>query len=89
MSRAGTPTDNPISERFVRTFKLAVTKRCRYNNVEEFVSFSTQWLNFYNETRSHHSLKHKSPNQFAKENGLKEVRFLYLKWSLLYGVDTK
>ena len=79
MSRAGTPTDNPISERFVRTFKLAVTKRFKYQNLDEFVEFATKWLNFYNDQRPHQSLKQKSPNQFAKESGLKKVEFLYLK----------
>lgn len=79
MSRAGTPTDNPISERFVRTFKLAVTKRYKYRNLDEFVEFATKWLNFYNELRPHHSLKQKSPNQYAKDLGLNIVEFLYLK----------
>lgn len=79
MSRPGTPTDNPISERFVRTFKLAVTKRFKYQNLDEFVEFATKWLNFYNNQRPHHSLKQKSPNQYAKELGLKEVKLLYLK----------
>lgn len=79
MSRSGTPTDNPISERFVRTFKLAVTKRYRYENLNEFVEFATLWLNFYNQQRPHHSLKQKSPNQYAQELGLNKVEFLYLK----------
>ncbi len=79
MSRPGTPTDNPFSERFVRTFKLAVTKRYKYENLDEFVEFATKWLNFYNNHRPHHSLKQKSPNQYAKELSLTEVHFLYLK----------
>lgn len=79
MSRAGTPTDNPISERFVRTFKLAVTKRYKYQNLDEFTEFGARWLNFYNDQRPHHSLKQKSPNQFAKEIGLNKVELLYLK----------
>ena len=79
MSRPGTPTDNPFSERFVRTFKLAVTKRYKYSNLDEFVEFTTKWLNFYNNHRPHHSLKHKSPNQYAKELSVTEVSILYLK----------
>ena len=79
MSRPGTPTDNPFSERFVRTFKLAVTKRYKYQNLDEFVEFATKWLNFYNNQRPHHSLRQKSPNQYARELGLSEVNFLYLK----------
>jgi putative transposase len=79
MSRAGTPTDNPISERFVRTFKLAVTKRYKYQHLEEFVEFATKWINFYNSQRPHHSLRQKSPNQFAQESGLNKVEFLYLR----------
>ena len=79
MSRAGTPTDNPISERFVRTFKLAVTKRFRYQNLDEFLEFATKWLNFYNNQRPHQTLKQKSPNQYASKLGLNKVEFLYLK----------
>jgi transposase InsO family protein len=80
MSRPGTPTDNGISERFVRTFKDSVVKRYKYSNLEEFQDFATKWLNFYNITRPHFSLKDKSPNEYATSLGLNEVEYLCLNW---------
>lgn len=79
MSRAGTPTDNAISERFVRTFKDSVVKRYRYSNLEEFKEFSTKWLNFYNNQRPHYSLKDVAPNEYARNLGLSEIEYLCLK----------
>jgi transposase InsO family protein len=80
MSRPGTPTDNPFAERFVETFKLAVVERYKYANLLEFVGFATKWLNFYNNERPHSSLGQKSPNEYALENGLKDVSYLYLNF---------
>ena len=80
MSRAGTPTDNGYAERFVGTFKLAVTERYKYENLREFVEFGTKWLNFYNETRPHQSLEQLSPNEFAKKNDTKTIPYLYLNF---------
>lgn len=42
MSRAGTPTDNGMVERFVQTFKLAVVERFRYENIYQFEEFATK-----------------------------------------------
>lgn len=80
MSRAGTPTDNPIAERFVQTFKLAVVERYRYENIYQFEEFATKWLNFYNNTRPHQSLGQKSPNDYARENNLPITPYLYLNF---------
>jgi len=80
MSRAGTPTDNSIAERFVGTFKLAVVQRYTYQTLGEFEQCAERWLNFYNNTRPHQSLGQKSPNQFATENGLKNVPYLSLNF---------
>ena len=80
MSRAGTPTDNPIAERFVQTFKLAVVERYAYRAIGEFEEFAQKWLNFYNNQRPHESLGQKSPNRFAQENDLKSVPYLSLNF---------
>lgn len=80
MSRAGTPTDNPFAERFVETFKLSVTERYRYSNLKEFVAFATNWLNFYNEQRTHDGIGGISPNEFARRNGFESVPYLYLNF---------
>lgn len=80
MSRAGTPTDNGFAERFVGIFKLAVVERYNYRNLKEFVDFATRWLNFYNEKRPHHSLGQKSPNEYARENDMKNIPYLFLNF---------
>ena len=76
MSRAGTPTDNAMGERFVGIFKLAVVERYRYENIGHFIEFAQKWLNFYNQTRPHESLRNKTPNQFATDSNLQIVSYL-------------
>jgi len=79
MSRAGTPTDNPIAERFVGIFKLAVVERFKYETIGQFIVFAEKWLNFYNQTRPHESLENLSPNQFAEFNNFKSVSYLVVE----------
>lgn len=73
MSRAGTPTDNPFAERFVRTFKLAVVYKRPYFTLGEVLEVTLRWINFYNERRPHESLKLMSPNDYAISIGEKLV----------------
>jgi transposase InsO family protein len=80
MSRSGTPTDNGSAERFVQTFKLAVTERYKYLNLLEFEEYATKWLNFYNNQRPHQTLKQKTPNQYAEEHGIATIPYLYLNF---------
>lgn len=80
MSRAATPTDNPIAERFIQTFKLAVVERFTYQTIGEFETFAEKWLNFYNNKRPHESLGQISPNEYAVQKGLKSVPYLSVKF---------
>ncbi len=73
MSRAGTPTDNGFAERFVGLFKLAVAERTRYQTLGDFLRAAERWVQFYNTTRPHQSLRYRSPDQFAQEHGLPVV----------------
>lgn len=73
MSRAGTPTDNPFAERFVRTFKLAVVYKKPYFTMGSFLEEALRWINFYNDLRPHEALKQISPNDYAIQNGIKAV----------------
>lgn len=73
MSRAGTPTDNGYAERFVGLFKLAVAERQPYRTLGDFLQAAEQWVNFYNTTRPHESLGYRSPDQYAREQGLEGV----------------
>jgi putative transposase len=77
MSRAGTPTDNPFAERFVKTFKLAVVERYNYQTIGEFLEVAEVWINFYNNTRPHEGIGQKSPNQYASEIGVEKVHLLH------------
>lgn len=78
MSRAGTPTDNAIAERFVRTFKHAVVRKYAYETIGQFANEAEKWLNFYNQERPHRSLKLNSPNEFAVKENLDIVSYLTL-----------
>ena len=73
MSRAGTPTDNPFAERFVRTFKLAIVHKRPYFTLGEVLEVTLKWINFYNERRPHESLNLMSPNDYATSIGEKAV----------------
>ena len=73
MSRAGTPTDNGYAERFVGLFKLAVAERQPYRTLGDFLRAAEQWVNFYNTTRPHESLGYRSPDHYAREQGLEGV----------------
>ena len=69
MSRAGTPTDNPFAERFVKTFKHSVIKKRPYLTLNDFLDAALKWINLYHEKRPHESLNMKTPNQYAEKIG--------------------
>lgn len=73
MSRAGTPTDNGHAERMVGEFKHAVLRRMSYQTIGQLLQEAERWINYYNERRPHGRLNYKSPNAYARENGLGEV----------------
>lgn len=78
MSRAGTPTDNGYAERFVGVFKLAVADRRPYFTLGEFLRAAEDWINFYNQERSHEGLDNLSPLHYAQQNGLENIPSLAL-----------
>jgi len=78
MSRAGTPTDNPIAERFVGLFKLAVVDRYSYETLGDFLKEAERWINYYNQKRPHSSLGQIAPAQYALQNNYKIVSYLSL-----------
>jgi transposase InsO family protein len=78
MSRAGTPTDNPFAERFVRTFKLAVVYREKYETLGQLLYRAEKWINFYNNVRPHDGVNGMPPNKFAIKNNLKTVPYIKL-----------
>jgi len=73
MSRAGTPTDNALAERFVGIFKQAVVKRRSYYSLGEFLEAAQSWINFYNHRRPHQGIGDIAPNEYAKVHGIQTV----------------
>lgn len=74
MSRAGTPTDNPYAERFVGIFKHSVVHRYKYDTLEEFKEFATNWIDFYNNERPHEGIGQVPPSVYAKTIGFEGVK---------------
>ena len=71
MSRAGTPTDNPVIESMNGWIKAQI--KCDYNmkdydSIEEFIS---KYVHYYNYERPMYKLKYKSPAEYTLEQGFK------------------
>jgi putative transposase len=73
MSRAGTPTDNGYTERFVGAFKLAVAERRPYRMVGAFLGAAQAWINCYNQLRPHKGLGNVSPQNSALAHSLGSI----------------
>lgn len=71
MSRAATPTDNPVIESINGWIKAEI--ECDYclDDWGTFSSFLKDYIQFFNFERPSHKLKHKSPAQFMIERGQK------------------
>ncbi len=69
MSRAGTPTDNPIIESFNGWMKSEIELNYSINDWETIDDFLEHYMNFYNYERPAYALKYKTPNQFLIELG--------------------
>jgi len=66
-SRARTPKDNPVSERFNQTLETEFVSLGHFNpNTEEFNKELTDWLVEYNFKRPHQTLGYKTPIEFSK-----------------------
>ena len=69
MSRARTPTDNPVDESlngWIKEELFLDFDLDRSNNVEELIK---EYVNYYNILRSAYSLNYKAPAQFISELG--------------------
>ena len=65
-SRKGTPTDNPVMERFMNTLKHEELLDHDFANLEEFGSVMTAFVVLYNEERLHSSLDYRTPAEFER-----------------------
>jgi transposase InsO family protein len=69
MSRAGTPTDNPIIESFNSWFKPLLYKTFKFNDSEEPYVCLDECVNYFNNRRKAHKLNYKNPVQYRTELG--------------------
>ena len=72
MSRAGTPTDNPVNESlngWIKEELILDFKLKESNDVEKTIK---DYVHYYNNERPAYSLKYKTPIQFKSELGLNE-----------------
>jgi putative transposase len=65
-SRPGTPTDNPVCERFIGTLKREEIWVRAYVDLEDAQTSIAAFIHDYNEYRSHSSLGKRSPAEFER-----------------------
>ncbi len=64
MSRAGTPSDNAICERFMRTLKDEEVRLREYIDFDNAQSSIVRFINRYNDRRLHSALGYRPPSEF-------------------------
>ena len=69
MSRAGTPTDNPIIEAMNGWIKAQIKCDYRINDYDDIRDFIKQYVHYYNYERPMHKLNYKSPAEYTLLQG--------------------
>lgn len=69
MSRAGTPTDNPIIESLNGWIKAEMACDFNYQQIDEFELFMDWYVDYFNTERPAAKLKYKTPHQFKTDAG--------------------
>jgi transposase InsO family protein len=69
MSRAGTPTDNPIIESLNGWIKMELKTDINKNDFNNLTDFENYIINYFNCERPSYKLKYKTPIQFRTELG--------------------
>ena len=64
MSRKGTPGDNALVERFIRTLKQEEVYRQHYASFREAQKGISDFIDKYNPTRLHSALGYRSPADY-------------------------
>jgi putative transposase len=71
MSRGGTPTDNAISESFIKTLKTEEVDGCTYETLAELRQHLAEFIDgYYNAVRLHSALGYRPPQEFEQSDGL-------------------
>ena len=71
MSRAGTPTDNPVMESINGWIKEEMITDFKMRKCEDIFKFVDDYVKYYNNERPAYSLNYKNPVQFRLERGFK------------------
>ena len=69
MSRAGTPTDNPVNESLNGWIKEELFLDFHLRDSDDVRSDIEKYIHYYNNIRPAYSLKYKTPLQFKSEMG--------------------
>jgi len=69
MSRAGTPTDNPVIESINGWIKEELRIDFRYWENDDLFQFMDRYVQYYNHERPAYSLNYQSPVQYRTERG--------------------
>ena len=70
MSRAGTPTDNPVNESLNGWIKEELVIDFDLKNSDDVEQTIKDYVVYYNNERPAYSLNYKTPTQFKSELGL-------------------
>ena len=62
-SNSGRPHDNAVAESFFASFKKEELYRKNYSSEREFKQGVNSYIVFYNQQRSHRTLKNQTPEQ--------------------------
>lgn len=73
MSRAGTPTDNPIVESINGWIKAEMKVDFNYHELSDIFQFVNHFVDYYNYDRPSYALNYKSPVQYRTERGYGET----------------
>ena len=65
-SASGKPHDNAVSETFFATFKKEEAYRREYTSEQSFRKSVEQYIQFYNTSRPHQTLKYMTPEAYEK-----------------------
>ena len=63
-SPTGKPRHNAVMESFFSSLKQEELYRRRFHSVSEFKNSVNNYINFYNNERTHSALNYKSPNTY-------------------------
>ena len=69
MSRAGTPTDNPVNESLNGWIKEELFLDFNLKQSEDVPGLIKKYIDYYNNERPSYALKYKTPIQFKTESG--------------------